>query len=225
MKKTLCVFTALTLLGCAESTTYAPVVDGNIERVPSLGNDRMHAHETLYSIAWRYGLDPRKLARNNHLPYPYHRQDGIALTLTTTSRASSSSSKADTDIPAPTPTIIHWTMPARGQVIATFSEVNKGIDIAGKLGDPIFTAAPGRVVYAGDGLKNYGNLIIIDHDGNFLTAYAHNDTLLVHEDDIVLPNQQIATLGQSGNSHLAVHFEIRLNGKPVNPLAYLPAQL
>jgi lipoprotein NlpD len=115
--------------------------------------------------------------------------------------------------------------PARGPIINRFDDVkNKGVDIGGALGDPVRAAADGRVVYAGSGLRGYGNLIIVKHDATFLTAYAHNQTLLVKEGDAVTRGQNIATMGNSDADRVMLHFEVRKQGKPVDPLKYLPPQ-
>ena len=117
-----------------------------------------------------------------------------------------------------------WPAPGNGSVIATFDDVrNKGVDIAGKAGDPVLAAADGRVVYAGAGLRGYGNLIILKHNNTYLTAYAHNQTLLVKEDQTVRKGQQIAEMGSSDADRVKLHFEIRRQGKPVDPSRYLPA--
>ena len=118
-----------------------------------------------------------------------------------------------------------WIWPAQGTQIAGFDEVkNKGLDIAGKAGDPVMAAADGRVVYAGAGLRGYGNLIILKHNNTYLTAYAHNQTLLVKEDQTVQKGQKIAEMGSSDANRVKLHFEIRRQGKPVDPSRYLPAR-
>ena len=120
---------------------------------------------------------------------------------------------------------IAWIWPAQGKLIAGFDEVkNKGYDIDGKAGDPIIAAGDGRVVYAGAGLRGYGNLIILKHNNTFLTAYAHNQTLLVKEDQTVKKGQKIAEMGNSDADRVKLHFEIRRQGKPVDPARYLPAK-
>lgn len=114
--------------------------------------------------------------------------------------------------------------PTRGNLLAGFDEVkNKGLDIAGKAGDPVLAAADGRVVYAGSGLRGYGNLIILKHNNTYLTAYAHNQTLLVKEDQVIKQGQKIAEMGNSDADQVKLHFEIRRQGKPVDPAKYLPA--
>ena len=120
---------------------------------------------------------------------------------------------------------IDWRWPHVGTVLAGFStsgKVNKGIDIDGNAGDPVRAAASGNVVYAGSGLLGYGNLIIVNHNENFLSAYAHTRKILVKEGDSVNAGETIAELGNSGTDRNKLHFEIRKNGNPVNPLPYLP---
>ncbi len=117
----------------------------------------------------------------------------------------------------------HWIWPVSGGVLAGFDDVkNKGIDLAGKAGDPVLAVADGRVVYVGAGLRGYGNLIILKHDNVFLTAYAHNRTLLVKEDQTVLKGQKIAEMGSSDTDRVKLHFEVRRQGKPVDPMKHLP---
>jgi len=120
------------------------------------------------------------------------------------------------------PTFI-W--PSSGKVVATFDEVkNKGVDISGKLGDPVVAAADGKVVYSGSGLRGYGNLLIIKHNNTYLTAYAHNQAILVKEDQAVKQGQKIAEVGSSDADQPGLHFEIRKYGKPIDPLKWLPAR-
>ncbi len=120
---------------------------------------------------------------------------------------------------------IAWIWPAQGPLIAGFDEAkNKGFDIAGKAGDAVIAAADGRVVYAGAGLRGYGNLIILKHNNTFLTAYAHNQALLIKEDQSVKKGQKIAEMGNSDADRVKLHFEIRRQGKPVDPARYLPAR-
>lgn len=124
-----------------------------------------------------------------------------------------------------TDTEINWVWPNNGVVLAGFDDVkNKGIDIGGVAGDPVLAAADGRVVYVGAGLRGYGNLIILKHNNVYLTAYAHNQTLLVKEDQSVLKGQKIAEMGNSDADRVKLHFEVRRQGKPVDPAKYLPAR-
>ena len=120
------------------------------------------------------------------------------------------------------PIAFQW--PVRGPLIAGFDEAkNKGLDIAGKAGDPVLAAADGKVVYAGSGLRGYGNLIILKHNNTYLTAYAHNQNLLVKEEQTIKRGQKIAEMGNSDADQVKLHFEIRRQGKPVDPAKYLPA--
>ncbi len=115
-----------------------------------------------------------------------------------------------------------WPAPGNTTVIAPFDETrNKGLDIGGKAGDPVLAAADGRVVYAGAGLRGYGNLIILKHNNTYLTAYAHNQVLLVKEDQTVRKGQKIAEMGSSDTDRVKLHFEIRRQGKPVDPARFL----
>lgn len=126
---------------------------------------------------------------------------------------------------APDAVSSNWIWPVNSAVVAGFDEVkNKGIDLGGKVGDPVVAVADGRVVYVGAGLRGYGNLIILKHDNVFLTAYAHNRTLLVKEDQSVLKGQKIAEMGNSDADRVKLHFEVRRQGKPVDPIKYLPAR-
>ena len=120
---------------------------------------------------------------------------------------------------------VDFIWPASGALIAGFDEAkNKGLGIAGKAGDAVLAATDGRVVYAGAGLRGYGNLIILKHNNTFLTAYAHNQTLLVKEDQTVKKGQKIAEMGSTDADRVKLHFEIRRSGKPVDPARYLPAR-
>lgn len=119
---------------------------------------------------------------------------------------------------------IRFQWPAKGHTLTGFDEAkNKGIDIAGKAGDPVFASADGKVVYAGSGLRGYGNLIIVKHNNTYLTAYAHNQALLVKEDQVVKRGQKIAEMGNSDADQVKLHFEVRRQGKPVDPMRYLLA--
>jgi lipoprotein NlpD len=133
----------------------------------------------------------------------------------TASPSTPSASSGDEDI--------GWIWPAQGTLLAGFDDAkNKGFDIGGKAGDAVLAAADGRVVYAGAGLRGYGNLIILKHNNTYLTAYAHNQTLLVKEDQSVQKGQKIAEMGNSDADRVKLHFEIRRQGKPVDPSRYLP---
>jgi len=116
---------------------------------------------------------------------------------------------------------ITWRWPARGKVIVKYSSASKGIDIASSYGDKVMAAADGRVVYSGNALPGYGNLIIIKHNDDYLTAYAHNQSILVKEQQNVRAGEQIATMGATGTSSVRLHFEIRYKAQSVDPLKYL----
>ncbi len=244
------VFNILSILvilsACSSSTNRAPVYDRGSVKPPKSGYHIVASGETLYSIAWRYGIDYKKLAAANGVGRSYTIFPGqkIYLNKTVTKQqprrvaSSSSSTKAKTSRSKSTTrsqkktvvtpvsnTSLKWRWPAPGRIIARFSSqksLNKGIDIHGGLGEPVTAAAPGVVVYAGSGIRGYGNLLIIKHSERFLSAYAHNSRLLVKEDGVVKEGQKIAEIGKSGTDRSKLHFEIRRDGKPVDPLRYLP---
>jgi lipoprotein NlpD len=238
----LIVTLAIFLLACVEENSYAPVVDATgIEHMPDSGKHRVNQGETLYSIAWRYGLDYRALARRNNIKPPYSVWVGEWLYLrgapvpvhaanqTLTSSYTSpvfTQQTLNTDNyfetgKEPTATVNSWQWPAHGRVIGNFSEYNKGINISGEAGAPVYAAAAGKVVYSGHGLRGYGNLLIIKHNSTFLTAYAHNQKNLVTEGQWVKIGQVIAEMGNTGARRVMLHFEIRRSGDPVNPQIYL----
>jgi len=200
--------------------------------------------DTLYSIALKYGLYYKDLAAFNDINPPYAiyagqrlrvdiRQAKTAAVPDASSRASAPvyRSKKGTKDPVKSSnssafySTPKWQWPAQGKVIALFqgeSGLNKGIDLGGKLGEPVLAAASGQVLYAGSGLSGYGKLLIIKHNETFLSAYAHNNELLVKEGDLVKAGQKIADMGSSGTDRVKLHFEIRSDGNPVDPLKYLP---
>jgi len=120
--------------------------------------------------------------------------------------------------------VINWAWPANGPIVQTFNASSKGIDISGALGDPITAAADGLVKYSGNGVRGLGNLIIVEHQNGFITAYAHNRSLLVKTGQNVKRGAKIAELGQSDTTSPRLHFEIRRQGTPVDPMQYLPAK-
>ena len=207
------------------------------------GYHTVHKGETLYAIAFRHGIDYKKIARWNNIRPPYTIYAGQRLKLSPTGVTSktyaekyktksstSSSNKKSTALKPVAKTqekpIKHtWNWPTQGKVIRTYSSKlggNKGIDISGKIGQPVLAASSGKVVYSGNGLASYGNLIIVKHSEQFLSAYAHNKILFVKEGGEVKRGEKIAELGNTGTSEAKLHFEIRYKGKPVNPLKYLP---
>lgn len=247
----ICIITSLSLAACSTEATYAPVTDINtIEHIPKTGVYRVLRHETLYSIAWRYGLDYRYLANRNHIAPPYHVTAGQLIYLNGKPKALQQNRIQPNFTPPPrnvkpqAKPIVHampsykpttnnfvehesntpvkyWRWPAHGPVIGTYSSQNKGVNIGGHYHDPIYATAAGQVVYSGNGLRSYGNLIIIKHNNAYLTAYAHNSAVLIREGDWVRAGQKIAEMGNANGQHVMLHFEIRRNGQPVNPLNYL----
>jgi len=281
------------LSACTSVSSGAPIRER--QQPPS---NRINYHivakgETLYAIAWRYGLDYKQLARINGVSRQYLIHPGQRLKLSTKSPLSKASasntskstakaipqkssvtrspvavrpqppvrvpktqvSRAKPQIKAPSNILlppkrepvnrsekksptrsvvstsntkksrIYWHWPTTGRVVTNFSGpngLNKGIDIQGKKGEPVVAAAAGNVVYAGSGLRGYGKLVIIKHNDIFLSAYAHNHRLRVKEGDTVSRGQHIADIGSSGTDRAKLHFEIRRDGKPVNPVRYLP---
>ncbi len=279
------------LSGCG-GKTYAPVSDRSVATAPSPSPSQyvVKKGDTLYSIAFRYGMDYRQLAAKNNIGTTYSIYPGQKLSLKAAAgkKAASNSIVRDSSISAPKPIItssrdavkaskpapivsksknvaqnssssnvnksassatqpkskskptsvksavnnqtksvgpIRWKWPVSGKVIGRFKTkglVNKGINISGSKGKSISAAANGKVVYAGNGLLGYGNLVIVDHNQQFLSAYAHNSRVLVKENDMVKTGQKIAEMGSSGADRVMLHFEIRRDGKPVDPLKYLP---
>lgn len=197
--------------------------------------------ETLYRIARRHGLSVRDLAAWNGLSPPYTIRPGQRLRLRPPSDLQVEPSYADNQKmastratkPRPVPareamqrsTLSGgWIWPAEGELLARFDPKNgnKGIDIGGQIGQAVLAAASGTVVYQGSGLRGYGQLIIIKHNSDFLSAYAHNDKIYVKEGDVVKQGQKIAAMGNTGTDRVKLHFEIRSRGVPVDPLDYLP---
>ena len=187
--------------------------------------------DTLSSIAWAYGLDYRSIARWNRIRSPYVIYPGQRLALRG-APATSASARGKNAAPgpgakrpaaaAPVPAG-GWTWPARGRLIRGFGKGDRGgIDIAGQRGQPVVAARGGRVVYTGSGLVGYGRLVIIKHDERVLTAYAHNDRVVVKEGQTVRAGQKIAEMGSTGAERVKLHFEVRRDGRPLNPLKYLP---
>ena len=196
-------------------------------------NNKLRQPFTIYP-GQRISLEPRSASVARAVtPTPTTRPSSSAPVRTTPTPVpapvkSTAQKQPVTKKPAPTPApaaLTGWQWPAQGPLIARFqsnASLNKGIDIAGQLGQPIFSAANGTVVYAGRGLIGYGEMIIIKHDDDFLSAYAHNSRLLVKEGEQVRVGQKIAEMGSSGTDRVKLHFEIRRRGQPVDPLGYLP---
>ena len=210
--------------------------------------------DNLYTIAMRYGIDYRSIARLNRIGPPYTIRPGQRLALrgkpAAPPRAASSGGSARktaaaspapgtrasapaapararrpaAPAPAPAKAVARgWAWPAKGRVVARFGKAGStGIGIAGRRGQPVMAAKGGSVVYTGTGLVGYGRLVIVKHSGRLLTAYAHNERTLVKEGQTVATGQKIAEMGSTGTDRVKLHFEVRLDGKPVNPMRYLP---
>lgn len=232
--------------GCAgalnwtASPTGAASAEAQATAEPVPASYQVKPGDTLYSIAWRYGLDYHDLADWNSIGSDYLIKPGQTLRLfapanskaRTASNATSAAGTGSTPVasdtgftPAGSKIVWHW--PVSGHVIRLFhadSVLAKGIDITASRGADIRAAAAGKVVYAGSGIIGYGKLIIIKNSEQFLSAYADNDELLVREGDVVQAGDRIATMGLDRDGRPLLHFEIRRNGKPVDPLQYLPRQ-
>jgi lipoprotein NlpD len=194
--------------------------------------------DTLYSIAWQAGHDYRKVARWNNIRWPYRIHPGqrISLKAKTKTKHKAAQKQKITQRKAPSKYkkkpysapkngVVKWAWPTRGKIIGYFSAKEpgkKGVDIAGRIGQSIKAAASGRVVYSGNGLRGYGNLVIIKHNETYFSAYAHNRKIFVKENQKVKLGQKIADMGNTGANNVMLHFEIRRNGRPINPLKYLP---
>ena len=220
--------------------------------------------DTLFSIAWRYGLKYEALAKHNGISSPYVIRPSQVIRLDVGGAGSYSSVKQqknklvagakssthgsnqkpisaqkNKEFRQENKTVVaggktdkkqvwsapQWRWPVRGPLLSSFqgtNALNKGIDLGGKLGEPVLAAANGQVVYSGSGLRGYGKLLIVKHNETFLSAYAHNDRLLVKEGDVVKVGQRIADMGSSGTDRVKLHFEIRRDGTPVDPVKVLP---
>ncbi|WP_293600451.1 peptidoglycan DD-metalloendopeptidase family protein [Polynucleobacter sp. 39-46-10] len=247
--KYLLLLVALTSLvlnvGCSSTPRAKPanVIDrsgGGNEPTP-LGYYRVKRGDTLARIALDNGQSPRDLVQWNNLSNPNLIEVGDLILVkppanskmtvksipktagdlpkTDAPKVEAPKSESAKEIVAEPGIKLSW--PAKGKVTEDFSEKTKGIDIAGKLGEPVTAASDGKVVYAGNSLRGYGNLVIIKHDNTYLTAYAHNRTLSVKEGDAVKKGQKIAEMGDTDTNSVKLHFELRVNGKPVNPTPYL----
>ena len=212
----------LIIAGCG-IPRYVPAPDTHIVR----------SGETLFSIAWRYDLDPASVARWNGLGDGSLIHPGDVIRLSPPSASGSRSSPSSSrPAPKPLPKVPMqppppWGWPTSGRVSVEFGGkpgTGTGILIDGKSGQPILAAASGRVVYAGSGLIGYGQLIIVKHNDTYLSAYGYNASLLVKEGETINKGQRIATMGEGPERKARLHFEIRQNGKPVNPRQYLPAR-
>lgn len=202
---------------------------------------RVQRGDTLFGIAWQNGVDYRRVAEWNGIRAPYRIYAGQNLRLRpppqrrtppATPAPPRQPAAAGPKNPTPPPVVqpppnrnLAWRWPARGNIASTFKAsdpLRKGVKIAGREGSDIKAAEGGKVVYSGSGLIGYGRLIIVKHNDNYLSAYGHNRDLLVSEGDQVTKGQKIAAMGRANNGKPLLHFEIRRNGKPVDPLRLLP---
>ena len=232
VKRFLVIVFALMLSACQINDVNAPVTNAG---------DRSKYHivrkgDTLYSIAWKYGRDYKSLARANKIAAPYIIFVGQKLSIRGVRSAPASStskpkkrvakSPAKSGAPVPLNSNLNWQWPLRGEILKGFSlagKVNKGINIAAKAGTGIRAAADGVVVYAGGNLRGYGKLVIVKHNNHYLSAYGNNRTIRVKEGAQVKSGQVLAEVGSSNAKVEMLHFEIRKDGKPVNPIRYLPS--
>ena len=216
---------SLTIASCGGGSTWQDEPDTHIVR----------KGETLFSIAWRYGKDAKTLARWNRLGDGSLIHPGQAIRLTPPSGSGSRATtnrRSSQPPPKPLPRIPaqpspKWVWPTPGRINVEFGAKpgsGTGVLINGKTGQPIIAAASGRVVYAGGGLIGYGRLIILKHNDTYLSAYGYTASLLVQEGQEVKQGQRIATMGEGPERKPRLHFEIRRNGKPVNPRQFFPAR-
>lgn len=220
----------LLVAGCAGALQWNTSQDAApVEAAPPTYT--VKAGDDVYAIAFRYGLDYHDVASWNHLgtEYRIHPGDKLVLrapagSLRKSVPATATARAAQTVTPPPSGPV-QWAWPVDGQVVRMFHAGNtlaKGVDITSQQGKEIRAASGGKVVYAGTGIVGYGKLIIIKSSESFLSAYADNDQILVKEGDSVRMGDRIATMGLGRDSRPVLHFEIRYNGEPVDPLSYLP---
>ena len=210
--RALAVITLILLAGCSSLDSYQPQT-----YVVASG-------DTLYSIAWRHGVDHRDLARWNELANPNRISVGQRLVLAPRGAAQPASRQRSPG-QAPNSSRPTFSWPTQGAIVARFGErgvLTTGVGIAGRLGQDVVAAAPGRVVYAGGGLADYGQLVIIEHNQSWLTAYGHNRSLLVAQGQTIGRGQKIAEMGLGPAREPRLYFEIRQNGDPLDPLRLLP---
>ena len=218
---------SLALIACAGTERRPRIPDHHV----------VQAGETLYSISARYGLDYRDVARWNSIPRDYRIAVGQRLRLNPPPGAGTAAwQAAPTPRPSPLPRAspddpAHrpppWQWPVRGgRVIGKVTQPSGGVGlrIDGELNQPVVAAADGKVVYTGAGLRGYGQLVIINHARGWLSAYGHNALLQVREGDVVQAGQVIATMGLGPGQQAMLYFEIRLDGRPVDPQSQLPAR-
>ena len=226
--------------GSPSSATARPVKTARSYSSNGAAYHTVKSGDTLYSISRKYGMEYWQLASINGIKPPFTVYKGQRLSLRGKAKAAApvaSKPKAGKPKPASAPKVAakntaqpakfdgKWKWPARGRLLRGYKPNEpgkKGINIGGHSGQPVKAAASGKVVYVGSGLVGYGRLIIIRHNEHLLSSYGHNSKLLVAEGEHVKTGQTIAKMGSSGTSRTELYFEIRKDGKPVNPLVYLP---
>jgi lipoprotein NlpD len=219
---------------------HAPPAVAEPKKKPQKNLHTVGRGETLYSIARSTGTEMKNLASWNNIPPPYTIKPGQKLRLAPPGQSAPASApdkisakppekEKSAAVPArraaaPSAKFGPWSWPAEGNLLGRFTAngSSKGIDIGGRRGQAVVAAAPGSVVYQGSGLRGYGRLIIIKHNADFLSAYAHCDKIHVKEGNLIKRGQKIAEMGSSGTDRVKLHFEIRYRGSPVDPLNYLP---
>ncbi len=231
----------ITVAGCSfTGSNTAPVVEGPT----STTIYTVKPGDTLYSICRRYSVDPKLVARNNNLTDPSTLRIGQKLRISISENSSYSKSAAAAPAPKqastttaekpvvtqpqPTRSVVQNTngsfaWPASGAIVKAYSTSNRGIDIAGKEGDPVYAAADGEVIVVGN-MRGYGNLVIVKHNQTYVTAYSHVKNIVVKQNDTVNKGQKLATIGKTDEASPRVHFEIRKVGKPVDPTTMLPSR-
>lgn len=227
---------SLALLGCGsgkKANTYDRDYDSLARGSYSGSTYTVKRGDTLFYIAWITNSEVSELARRNKIPKPYNLEIGqkLALNNTTAQKGKTRKTKSTGQLAVVAPPIRSsikcWRWPTQGNIVSKYSTAdggNKGIDIAGNRGQPVFAAAKGRVVYVGNQLRGYGNLIMIKHNDEYISAYAHNNTLLVRNAQEVKAGQKIATMGSTGTDKVMLHFQIRYRATALDPLRFLPPQ-
>lgn len=235
LKLLLLIVSALVLVACS-SSQHVPVIDSHGKEVVKDERYVVQKGDSLYSIAFRYSLNHLQLAAANNIAPPYKIYPGDVIYLREmpvkpvakpTPKPVEKPKVVEKPKPDTSTVPFHqagpWIWPVKGKIIKGFdNSLSKGIDIAAAIGAPIRSSKAGTVIYAGNRLKGYGNLIIVRHDSRYLSAYAHNRAILVKEGQSVQQGDIIAELGMSGTESPKLHFEVRLDGKPIDPASLLP---
>lgn len=257
---------SLFLVGCAadplnlaskSKSSYKSSKNSALSFKSKTGYHKVKPGETLYSIAFKYGLDYKKVASLNNIPVPYVIYPNQTIRVSNsvkkvtkptaktsnkrqTKQVANTSKKSSKQVAKSVKKTtkkrtyrtakssgkpLKWVWPVNGKTLKGFSNKgvsSKGIDIKGRINDKVLSAADGIVVYAGNGLIGYGNLVIVKHNEEYLSAYAHNQQILVKEKQSVKAGQQLAIIGSKGKEQSLLHFEVRKDGQPIDPLTVLP---